>query len=97
MQHSSSHSLRTDGEQVFGDDIQSGRVVLDRTEFWVTVQHGVEHIEEKLEGVLVQEVHLVHVVEHKVNSGTCLRHRHVLLRNLVNFLNHNVCLFNLEP
>lgn len=45
-------------EEVLGQDIESLRVVCDALQVWVLIQHGVVRVQEKVQGVLVQEVHL---------------------------------------
>lgn len=45
-------------EEVLGQDGKSLRVVSDALQVGVLIQHGVVGVQEKVKGVLVQEVHL---------------------------------------
>lgn len=45
-------------EEVLGQDIESLRVVSDALQVGVLIQHGVVGVQEKVQGVLIQEVHL---------------------------------------
>lgn len=45
-------------EEVLGDDIESLCMIADAFEVGVLIQHRVVGVQEKVKGVLVQEVHL---------------------------------------
>lgn len=45
-------------EEVLGQDIESLRVVCDALQVGVLIQYGVVGVQEKVQGVLIQEVHL---------------------------------------
>ena len=45
-------------EEVFGEDSKSLRMITDALQVGVLIQHSVVGIQEKVKGVLVQEVHL---------------------------------------
>ena len=71
MEHAPGHSLVAALKEGGGDDVQPLLVVLDTAQLTRAVhQDGVENVQEELEGVLVEEVDLVEVVDGEVDTKT---------------------------
>ena len=71
MEHAPGHSLVAALKEGGGDDVQTLLVVLDTAQLTRAVhQDGVEDVQEELEGVLVEEVDLVEVVDGEVDTKT---------------------------
>ena len=69
MEHPPGNSFVADLKEGRGDDVQPLLVVLDTVELTRAVhQNGVEDVQEELEGVLVEEVDLVEVVDGEVDA-----------------------------
>ena len=69
VEHAPGHSLVAALKEGGGDDVQTLLVVLDTAQLTRAVhQDGVEDVQEELEGVLVEEVDLVEVVDGEVDT-----------------------------
>ena len=97
VQHAARHPIVAHAVQVRRDDEQPGRVVRFALELRVVVQHRAEDVEEHLQRVLVEEVHLVQAVHREVDVRAGLRQGQVLLRHRLDLADHLIRLLHLLP
>ena len=95
VQHSAGNAAVHHLEQVRSDDGQALSVIAHFFQARIVVEYRVEDVEEEVQRVLVQEVHLAERIEREVDVAARLRQRHVLLRYRFDLADHLVRLLDL--
>ena len=83
-------------EELSRDDGEPLRVVQTGQQLVVLVKDRMEDVEKELERVLIEEVDLMHRLDHEIDRGARVGERHVLLRHRLDLRYHRVSLFHLQ-